>query len=226
MRKFRAQLNKYGLVKEDFVPWACSCCSYILGETISLKFCHQQAYSLSHRRYMCMETQRNDTDSRKPKNSQKKLSHCHFVNHKSHMDWLSRAQSLPSAVRVWWLTAWAMTRPVPWGYCPQTDPEFGMMYGGKYSIFQVQRISAFFFQNLENLGHTIVLRHQRGCVQYRVTYWLFLCVSIWFDMVVSSVLSCFNRTSNVVLLDSVEIFFVLNRIHLTAWQQYFGVTTR
>jgi hypothetical protein len=29
----------------------------------------------------------NDTDRRKPKNSEKDVSQCHFVHHKSHMEW-------------------------------------------------------------------------------------------------------------------------------------------
>jgi hypothetical protein len=33
-----------------------------------------------------MEEQWNDTDMEKPKNSEKNLSQCHFVYHKSHMD--------------------------------------------------------------------------------------------------------------------------------------------
>jgi hypothetical protein len=36
---------------------------------------------------MSVEHSWNDSDSEKPQYSDKNLSQCHFVNHKSHMDW-------------------------------------------------------------------------------------------------------------------------------------------
>jgi hypothetical protein len=49
----------------------------------------------------------NDIDRRKLKKSEKNLSQCHFVRHKSHMEWPGREPLL----RARRLTAWAMARP-------------------------------------------------------------------------------------------------------------------
>jgi hypothetical protein len=53
-----------------------------------------------------MEHRWNETGRGKPKHSGKKLSQCHFVHHKSHMDW-PRDRTRASAVGGRRLTAWA-----------------------------------------------------------------------------------------------------------------------
>jgi hypothetical protein len=52
----------------------------------------------------------NDTDMGKPKNSEKSLSQCHCVPHKSHMDWPGHEPS--PAQWDWWLKTWAMAQPL------------------------------------------------------------------------------------------------------------------
>jgi hypothetical protein len=48
------------------------------------------AYYAFPRLYEFRERRWNDIDRENPKNSEKNLSQCHLVHHKSHMDWPGR----------------------------------------------------------------------------------------------------------------------------------------
>jgi hypothetical protein len=55
--------------------------------------------------YISMKPRWNDIERGKPKNSEKNLTQCHFVQHKFHAFW-----TLTSKVRGLRLTTWAMAR--------------------------------------------------------------------------------------------------------------------
>jgi hypothetical protein len=57
-----------------------------------------------------MEHPWNESDRGEPKYAGENLSQCHFVHHKSHMEW-PRDWTWASAVGGRRLTAWAMARP-------------------------------------------------------------------------------------------------------------------
>jgi hypothetical protein len=59
-----------------------------------------------------MEHGWNDTDGRKQKDLEKGLSHCHFIHHKSHIQWRGREPRPPQWEAGDQPTAWAMARPV------------------------------------------------------------------------------------------------------------------
>jgi hypothetical protein len=62
-----------------------SCCSCQLGETMSLNYSHQLAYSPENTGIWRATVEW--YWQVKPKNSEKNLSQCHFVHNKSHMEW-------------------------------------------------------------------------------------------------------------------------------------------
>jgi hypothetical protein len=87
-----AEFNMWSCTLTLALPWlcACNCCSCRWDETVSLNCSHQHAYCSSPGWYISMEPWWNSTDRGKPKNLEK--IQCHFVRHKSHMDW---PQTLP-----------------------------------------------------------------------------------------------------------------------------------
>jgi hypothetical protein len=69
-----------GLLPNNSTP----CCSRRWGETMTINCGHQQAYCLSPRATVEWHWQSKTT------NSERNLSQCHFVYHKSHVDWHMR----------------------------------------------------------------------------------------------------------------------------------------
>jgi hypothetical protein len=66
--------------------------------------------------FLVIEHRWNEIYRGKPKYPSKNLAQCHFVYHKSHVDW-PRDRNRTSTVRGQRLTAWAMARPGPTADC-------------------------------------------------------------------------------------------------------------
>jgi hypothetical protein len=71
------------------LPWTSRIFYYScrLDETASLNCGHQRAYCSSPRWHEYGEPRQNVIDRVRPKNSEKNLSQCRLIHHKSHMDW-------------------------------------------------------------------------------------------------------------------------------------------
>lgn len=78
-----------------------------LCSTLSRYMCHLTTLSTTGDRWMSMQHWWNDADRGRLKYCENEQSHCHFIHHKSNMDWAGIARS-----PLWWQAE--MQLPEPW----------------------------------------------------------------------------------------------------------------